>query len=136
MLISSFWLQFQYADWFDWLLIFFGSFFGAGHGVFLPVVMIIFGDAIALLADSTTIPAINSTNATGLPNITSGTAAPTVDPLAGLTEQMGDQAIQYCGLAVGVLGATYIQVIHAQLFSAPVYCIALMISTCIEKFSS
>ena len=95
------------------MMIFSGSFFGMAHGIFLPVMMVIFGDTIELLSDSTRlmVAANNTMNMTNATNATPTTMpVTTIDPLAGLVDKMGTQAVQFCGLGVGALFTTWIQV--------------------------
>eukprot|EP00117_Sycon_ciliatum_P005125 scpid61972/ scgid9202/ Multidrug resistance protein 1A; ATP-binding cassette sub-family B member 1A; MDR1A; Multidrug resistance protein 3; P-glycoprotein 3 len=97
---------FQYADKFDRIMIFLGCFFGAAHGVFLPAMMLTFGDTISLLSNTAPPFVPNGTNVTNATN-----NATAVNPLDGLVEKMGDLAIIYCALAAGVLAVTYIQIV-------------------------
>ena len=44
LLFFLFFLQFRFATWFDWVIMFIGTIAGIAHGASLPILMIIFGD--------------------------------------------------------------------------------------------
>lgn len=100
-------LQFQYATKLELLLIFLGSLFAAIHGIGLPSIMIIFGDTIQSLVDSTMENTSNGSNQTG--------GVQFVD----LENELTLQAYYYLAIGGGVWFTTYLQVSIFTVFNVP-----------------